>query len=228
MNESGKKLLEIDELAKKLRNQSEILIIESIAGVGGDVLVRQLLASLIKENQKVFVTTSVKPRKQIINEFLNFDVPKDSIERNLYVITAIQEEASNNNIIPIDMRKVFVISSAIKSCLSFCVAGSLEIVNTLVFLEKREVIQKFLLELIQEARIRNVSLIIPIDIGIWNSGSISFAENLADIIIELQEAVSGFKILRGLRLRKMDNMPPTPFFEYRITEKGITVGDAIE
>ena len=226
MIESGKKLLEIDELMKKLQRQSEILLIESIAGVGGDVLIRQLLASLMKENQKVFVTTSVKPRWQIIDEFLNFDISKDSIERNLFVVTAIQEDAPN--VISIDMRKIFVISNAVKSCFSSCVAGSLEILNTLFFLEKREVIQKFLLELIQEARIRNVSLIIPVDIGIWNSSSISFAENLADIIIELQEAVTGFKILRGLRLKKIDNLPPTPFFEYRITERGISVGDVIE
>ena len=226
MNEPHKKILDINRLAKKLITKSEIMLIESIAGVGGDVLARQLLALLMKENQKVFVTTSVKPKKQIVDEFLSFDVREDIIEKNLFIITAIREEASN--VIPIDMRKVFVISNAVKSCYSSCVAGSLEILNTLFFLEKREVIQKFLLELIQEARIRNVSLIIPIDIGIWNSGSISFAENLADIIIELQEAVTGFKILRGLRLKKMDNLPPTPFFEYKITEKGIDVGDVIE
>ena len=142
------------------------------------------------------------------------------------IITSVSE--SGHNIYEVDLRKAFTISSAIKSCFNKCTVGTLGILNTLFFLEKQEATQNFLLELVQDARVHGISLIVPIDLGIWNSASVSFVENLADVIIELREAVSGFKIIRGLRFKKLGSKPPTPFFEYKISENGIIVGDAIE
>ena len=62
-----KDIFNLEELSRKIQNKSCILVVESLAGVGGDILVRQLLALLIKKGKNVFVTASAKTKTQIIN-----------------------------------------------------------------------------------------------------------------------------------------------------------------
>jgi hypothetical protein len=50
-------------------------------------------------------------------------------------------------------------------------------------------------------------------------------EDLADVVIELEEVVESLKVRRGIRIKKNSLLPPTDFYSLKIDKNGFRIED---
>lgn len=203
-----------------------IVLIEASAGIGHDVLLYSTIANILKNNLKVFIVTATKTKKQIVSELLQFGLLEESILNNLFLVTTLPEKM--NNVYHVELSKLFTVSDAIKRLLNICRIGSIDLILSLLIFEDSKTVFKFIDEIARLVKYSKTLIMLPIDVGVADKRTLSMFENIADIVVEMKEIVRDFKIIRGIRIKKISGIAPSSFYSYNITPNGIIIGDKIE
>ncbi len=208
----------LDELLGGGVEEGNVILIETIASLG-DLLALNFVAESLKRGEKSFIILGRK-RVRDVRKFLE-DKGVDS--SNVTIITTYEKSERKLN-----LDELFLISHTIKELAKSTKFGNIDILQPLLILYDPKKIYSLFSEIIYTLKESNVTTVLTIDKRFVDSRTLAMFEELADIVIELEEVVDNLKVRRGIRIKKNSLTPPTDFYSLKIDKNGFEIGERIE
>ncbi|NPA47087.1 MAG: hypothetical protein GXO14_00400 [Thermococci archaeon] len=199
MGDSG-----IDRLLQGIE-EGGIVLIEA-PGVMGDEVALELLRMYKGENRVVFITPKQKRMFRDNPDFSDVDIKvigEDIHPQELYQITFAFRNLPDGS-------KVALLS-----------------LHFLLVFHPAELVYKLFSELTKISIDKNLLLIVTVDCRILDIKSLAMFEGLATHVLEILEVINGFRIRRGIRVKKSPT-GGTCFYEITLSNGRIKVGEPIE
>jgi len=200
MGESG-----ISKLLMDMDSPSGIVLIET-PGVMGEEVALELVKAYKGEKKVAFITPKQKRMFKGNPEFSDMDVKvigEDIHPQELYQITFAFRNLTRKS-------KIALLS-----------------LHFLLVFHPAEVVYKLFSELTKISIDKDLLLIATVDYRILDLKSLAMFEGLATHVLEILEVINGFKIKRGIRVKKSPT-GGTGFYEISLMEGKIQVGEPIE
>ncbi|AEA47582.1 hypothetical protein Arcve_1582 [Archaeoglobus veneficus SNP6] len=101
------------------------------------------------------------------------------------------------------------------------------LLSSLLVLHKPDKVFAFCTDLCNHIRSRNSTAIFTLDKALSDMKTRAMFEESSDVVIEIEEIIEGFNIRRGIRVKKNPIAPPTDYYELKLTNGGIEIGERI-
>lgn len=194
---------ELDELLGEIE-EGNILLLETIGTLGEEIVLEMLKKN--KENAVAFVTKKMRDEFKKIPELANV---------KLIVL--------GEDVFP---EELYAISFKLRNLFEGAHVGFFLLHPLLVF-HPPTTVYKFFSEIASIVQEKKVVLTAIIDKRLVDERTLAMFENLATYVIDIVELIQGFKITRGLRIKKSPK-GVTGFYKFKIREGKIVIGEPIE
>ncbi|RLI89372.1 MAG: hypothetical protein DRO98_01205 [Archaeoglobales archaeon] len=199
----------LDKLLGGGVEEGRIVLIETAGGVGEEIATGFVVSSL-KEGKKALILLEkrrVRDVKKLIKDL------KGEYE-------LISPEDSD-----MSLEELYTIGDAIRRSSADLVVFFL--LSPLLVIHSPENVFSFCTDMFNHIRARNALGVFTMDKTLSNAKTRAMFEEATDVVIEVEEVIEGFKIKRGIRIKKNPIAPPTDYYEIKFTEKGIEIGERI-
>lgn len=208
----------LDELLGGGVEEGRIVLIETIGELGEEIAMN-FVAEALKSGENVFLILG-RRKVRDIKKMLKSRGVED--ENRLTIITSTELGYKT-----VDLYKLYTISFAIRQEAKKNKLCSIEILQPLLILHGSQKIYNFFLEVVNLLKKEEVTGIFTIDKKLSKPRTLAMFEEQSDVVIEIEELLKWLKIERGIRVKKNPLAPHTDFYELKITEKGIEIGERI-
>lgn len=123
----------------------------------------------------------------------------------------------------INIHELFTISLALRNI--DAKTGGFLLLDSLIILHPPDNVFQLFRELTEIVRKRKQLLVITLDKGLVDEKTLAMFEEESDYVVELREIVDGFRLKKGIRVKKSPLKPPSDFYELIIDKERIDVGD---
>jgi len=123
----------------------------------------------------------------------------------------------------INVHELFSISLALRNTEQKI--GGFLLLDSLTILHPSENVFQLFRELTEVVRKKGQLLIITLDKNLVDEKTLAMFEEESDYVIELREIADGFRLKKGIRVKKSPTKPPSDFYELIIDGERIDVGD---
>ncbi|NJE85889.1 hypothetical protein E3E23_08650 [Thermococcus sp. CX2] len=192
----------LDKLLSEVPEGSTILI-ETIGTLGEEIAASMLRTH--KENAVAFVTPQL--REKFEKRFNLQKIEMVVLGRDMY-----QEE-------------LYQISHILRNLPEGSSVGFF-LLHPLIVFQPSSIVFKLFSELVTIVQEKKAVMVVLLDKRLIDSRSLAMFENYATYVIDIIEEVKGFKITRGLRIKKSPS-GGTDFYEFEIKDGKVTIGDPI-
>ncbi len=215
MLSSGVKRL--DDLMGGGVEEGRVVLVETIAGVG-DILALNFVAEALKRGKRTFLILGRK-RVEDVREFLE---KRGAGTSKLTIVTTSEKSDRRLN-----LDELFMISHTVKELAKSNEFCGIDILLPLLILHDPRKVYSLFSEVVGILRESNVTAVITIDKRFVDERTLAMFEELADIVIEVEEVVDGLRVRRGIRIKKNALSPPTNFYTLEIRETNFEIGDEV-
>jgi hypothetical protein len=192
----------LDELLGEIE-EGNILLLETIGTLGEEIVLEMLKKN--KENAVAFVTKKMRDEFKKIPELANV---------KLIVL--------GEDVFP---EELYAISFKLRNLFEGAHVGFFLLHPLLVF-HPPTTVYKFFSEIASIVQEKKVVLTAIIDKRLVDERTLAMFENLATYVIDIVELIQGFKITRGLRIKKSPK-GNTGFYKFEIRDGKIVIGELI-
>ena len=199
----------LDKLLGGGVEEGRIVLIETVGGIGEEIATSFILSSL-KEGKKALILLEKRRIRDI-----------ERIIRNLngeYELIAPEDG-------DISLEELYTIGDTIRRRDADLVAFFL--LSSLLVIHSPENVFSFCTDLFNHLRAKNAVGVFTMDKTLSNAKTRAMFEEVTDVVIETEEVIEGFRIKRGIRVKKNPIAPPTDYYELKFTDKGIEIGERI-
>ena len=123
----------------------------------------------------------------------------------------------------INLHELFSISLALRNIRQKI--GGFLLLDSLIILHSAEKVFQLFREITEVARKKEQILIATLDKNLVDDKTLAMFEEESDFVIELREIAEGFRLKKGIRVKKSPIKPPSDFYELVIDGDRIDVGD---
>jgi KaiC/GvpD/RAD55 family RecA-like ATPase len=123
----------------------------------------------------------------------------------------------------INVHELFTISLALRN-IETKIGGFL-LLDSLIILHPPDNVFQLFRELTEVVRKREQLMVITLDKSLVDEKTLAMFEEESDYVIELREIADGFRLKKGIRVKKSPLKPPSDFYELIINGEKIDVGD---
>ncbi len=195
----------IGKLLKDINESSGVVLVEA-PGVLGDDVAFELVRMYKGKRRVAFITPKQKKIFEDDPDFSDID------------IKVIGED--------IHPQELYQITFAFRNLVEGSKIALLSLQFLLIF-HPAEVVYKLFSELTKISIEKNLLLIVTVDYRILELKSLAMFEGLATHVLEILEVIDGFKVRRGIRVKKSPK-GGTGFYEIRLEDGRVKVGEPIE
>ena len=203
----------LDELLGGGIDFGKIVLIETVTGVG-DIIALNFVAEALKNNIKTFIILGRKRAKDV-KEFLRM---RGIDYSNLVMVTTSEKSDKRLN-----LDELFLISHTIKDLAKRSKFGYIDILHILLVLYDPRKIYSLFSDIVSTLKDLEVTTVLTIDKRFADERTLAMFEDLADVVIELEEVVESLKVRRGIRIKKNCLLPPTDFYSLKIDRDGFKI-----
>ncbi|RLF77043.1 hypothetical protein DRN39_04915 [Thermococci archaeon] len=192
----------LDELLGEIELGSTVLI-ETIGEIGIEIAIEALKRN--KEKSAVFLTPRLKKRLEHIfelGEVVYLTLGEDFAPQELFKVTHALRELPEDRFIA-----VFLI-------------------QPLLIFHPSQRVYRFFAELSDIANARGIILMTMIDKRLVDERTLATFEESATHVIDIVEVIQGFKIIRGLRIKKSPKKI-SGFYKLKIKDGNVEVGELL-
>ena len=192
----------LDELLGEIELGSTVLI-ETIGEIGIEIAIEALKRN--KEKSAVFLTPRLKKRLEHIfelGEVVYLTLGEDFAPQELFKVTHALRELPEDRFIA-----VFLI-------------------QPLLIFHPSQTVYRFFAELSDIANARGIILMTMIDKRLVDERTLATFEESATHVIDIVEVIQGFKIIRGLRIKKSPKKI-SGFYKLKIKDGNVEVGELL-
>ncbi|NJE25709.1 hypothetical protein E3E22_03540 [Thermococcus sp. MV5] len=194
---------ELDEILGEIE-EGNVLLLETIGTLGEEVVLEMLKEN--KENAVAFVTKKMRDRFREIPE-----------------LTKLKLIVLGEDVFPAEL---YAISFKLRNLFEGAHVGFFLLHPLLVF-HSPTTVYKFFSEIALIVQEKKVVLTAIIDKRLVDERILAMFENLATYVIDIVEVVEGFKIRRGIRVKKSPK-GGTGFYKFEIRNGKLVIGEPIE
>jgi len=205
---------ELDRLLGGGVEEGRIVLVETVGGLGEEIAMSFLLEALKKE-EKVFVILEKRKVRDVKNLIKKNELKEDSL--SLIV-------PENNDV---SVQELFTITDAVRKCARSNTFGVFQLLSPLLIIHDVAKVYSMFVEMSNFLRDANVTVVFTIDKTLSDRRVIATFEETADVVIEVEEIIDGFKITRGIRVKKNPMDSPTEFYELRVKGNSVEIGERI-
>jgi len=211
-------IAKLDELLGGGVEESRVILIETTAGLG-DLLALNFVAESLKKGERCFVILGSKK----VKDFRRFLKDRGADTSKLTVITTSEKSDRKLN-----LDELFLISHTIKELAKSTKFGNIDILQPLLILYDPKKVFALFSEICCFLKESKITTVLTIDKRFVDERTLAMFEELADVVIELEEVVDNLKVKRGIRIKKNSLSPPTDFYSLKIDKNGFEIGEKIE
>jgi|Deesub1362B_J571_1020462.scaffolds.fasta_scaffold00055_42 hypothetical protein len=194
-------IAKLDELIGEIE-PGRVVLLETVGELGRE-FVFKFLQTAEKSGEEVFIFV---PGRMV------HDVRKWL--KNAFVIYPEQG---------INLHELFSISLALRNARQKI--GGFLLLDTLIILHSPEKVFQLFREITDVVRKKEQILIVTFDKNLVDEKILAMFEEESDYVIELREIAEGFRLKKGIRVKKSPFRPPSDFYELVIEGERIDVGD---
>jgi len=205
----------LDELLGGGVDFGKIVLIETVVGIG-DIIALNFVADALRKDIKTFIILGRK-RVKDVEEFLR----KREVDRSNLVVVTTSEKGDKR----LNLDELFLISRTIKDLAQRSKFGYIDILQILLILYDPRKIYSLFSDIISTLKDSEVMTVLTIDKRFTDERTLAMFEDLADVVIEIEEVVESLKVKRGIRIKKNCLLPPTDFYSLKIDKNGFRIED---
>ncbi len=205
----------LDELLGGGVDFGKIVLIETVAEIGG-IIALNFVADALRKDIKTFIILGRK-RVKDVEEFLR----KKEVDRSNLVVVTTSEKGDKR----LNLDELFLISRTIKDLAQRSKFGYIDILQILLILYDPRKIYSLFSDIISTLKDSEVTTVLTIDKRFTDERTLAMFEDLADVVIEIEEVVESLKVKRGIRIKKNCLLPPTDFYSLKIDKNGFRIED---
>ena len=196
----------VEEIDEKLRNiEGGIILLRTTGDMGLEVVLQCLEGNLGKIGRSVYIFASpqIKDRLQKHPEVERFWILGEDFEpHELFKITHIMRNLPEGSLV------VFLL------------------LNVLALHHPTDRLQSLFLSLSNIATERKLVVIVVVDVRMFSDRVLSSFEELSTVVIEFVERVAGFKVTRGMRVKKSPR-GPTGFYRIEMRDGRLRISEPL-
>lgn len=205
---------ELDRLLVGGVEEGRIVLVETMGGLGEEIAMSFLLEALRKE-EKTFVILEKRRVRDVKNSIKKNNLKDDT----LTVIVLENKEVS--------IQELFTITDVVRRSAKSNSFGVFQLLSSLLIIHDVAKVYSMFVEMSNFLRDADVTVVFTIDKTLSDRRVIATFEETADVVIEVEEIIDGFKITRGIRVKKNPMDSPTEFYELRVKGNSVEIGERI-
>ncbi len=191
----------LDELVGEIVVPS-VIVIEGLQDIQL-ILAREFLKNVVKKGYKIYAITSERVKRFFEDLKAEVVTPNDRLSlRELFTLSLVVKDMENN-------------------------VGVIDVLNQIFLMHEPQTVYNLFREVCKIVREKKGVALITLDKRVFDEKSLAMLEMEADYVVEIDEIVERFKVVRGIRVKKSATRPPSEFYALKLSESGVEVGDKL-